>query len=617
MAAIVILGLIMIGVGPTLFAQDNDAVTWQTIQIERNTAPGTYLTFQPPSTTITPYKIVWPSVGPGNSYVFVGRLAGPDSVVLDGTLSSQYILELVSSGQLNIRRSLLSLSPGSPIAVPGYIANDFQGGRTSGSQTALGDRSVILGGASNLVNGSKGALGGGNGNTVNSTNDVIVGGQNNLVNSSDGGIVGGSNNLVNANDGAVFGGYSNTNNANCGVVYGGYSNLVNANQAFVGGGYDNTNNGDDGVIFGGYKITANGTHCIAFGGWQNTVNSSNEAVCMGGQNNTANGNHVFIGAGSNITINSGQSVAFSGANLTLNGNQVVCLGGLQNQVLGSQNTLLGGQTNSISGSGQMSIGGGYSNQTSANYSVVAGGQNNKVTSQYSTIIGGNGGTVSTYNTLLFSGNGSNDISISTYYTFVTRNTDLVMACNDNAPRTLKFFESYGSTGAYPGGSTNFVGFKGPDSISGNSNNEYILPDRIQTSLPRALGIASSPAPTTSTATTEWAGGITLYTVTAVDANGATTNLSAANLSTDQPVKLNPNNTPANRRITLSNGGTDGFVVTLYVRNATAANGVRIKGTDANLALMGGADVDLNQNDSISLIWDNASTKWIEIGRSAN
>lgn len=617
MAALALIVLTMADVGPELHAQDDDAVTWQTLQIERNDAPGTYITFQPPTTPITPYKIMWPNAGLGNSYVFVGRLAGPDSVVLGTTLSSQYILELVSMGQKNIRRALITLSPGSPVSVPGYIANDFQSGRTSSGQTALGDRSVILGGYGSTATGSRSAIGGGNGNLTNSTNDVIVGGTNNKVNSSDGGIVGGANNLVNANDAVTFGGYGNTANSNASAVLGGYSNLTNANQAFVGGGYDNTNNGDAAVLFGGYQNTTNGTHAIAVGGWKNTVNSTNEAICMGGMNNSINGNHVFLGGGGSNTINSDQCVLFGGVNQSISGNQCVLLGGRQNQILGSQNVILGGQTNSISGSGQMAIGGGYANQTSANYTAVLGGRANAVQSQYSTVIGGYNGTINAQNSLMFSGSGSNSMSVLTAATFTARNVDLVIANNDNTPRVLKFFESYGSTGSYPGANTNYVGFKAPDATDGGNDNQYILPDRIQITLPRSFAIAASPAPTATTATTEWAAGGKAYSVTSVNANGATTNLSAANLSNDQPIKINPNDTPANRRLTLANGATDGFVVTIYIRNATATNGVRIKGTDANLALLGGADVDLDQNDSISLIWDNTSTKWIEIGRSVN
>lgn len=615
MATAVLLGTMLSSVGSNLFAQENDVRTWQSFRVERNSAPGTYITFEPPPTIITPYTIMWPPEGPNAQYVFVGRRVGPDSVVLDGTLSSQYILELVSSGQLNIRRASLALEPGSPQATPGYDSHDFQGSRTSSGQTANGDRTVIMGGAANSATGSKCANGGGNGNATTGNNGVVVGGQNNANTGSDGAALGGTNNSVTSNDGVVFGGFDNDCTGNRGVSLGGNGNSVTGNQGFTGGGFGNSNTGDNGTLFGGYQNKTTGTHCVLWGGWTNTVTSSNEATITGGYNNTATGNHVFIGAGSNNNVFTGQGVAFSGANLSVAGNQCLALGGRQNQTSGSQNIMFGGQANIFGGNVQMTIGGGYANNPKANGAVILGGQSNTVSGQYSTIMGGSAGTVSTYNTLLYAGNG-NPMTIATYQVAVAQNVDLVMATNDNTPRLFKFFESYGSTGNYPGASTNYVGFKAPDALNGSSDNVYTLPDRIQTSLPRGLAIAGSPAPTNSSATTEWAS-VRLYNVTAVNATGATTALTAGNLSSDQPVRLNPNNTPANRRVTLANGATNGFVVTLYVKNATATNGIRLKATDANLALAGGADADLDVDDSISFIWDNTSTKWIEIGRSVN
>ncbi len=263
----------------------------------------------------------------------------------------------------------------------------------------------------------------------------------------------------------------------------------------------------------------------------------------------------------------------------------------------------------------MAIGGGQSNQTQANYTAVNGGHTNIVQQQYSTILGGTNGTLNAQNGLLFNA-GSNAITLGTTATALLNNVDIWIAGNEGTPRQVRFYEQYGSTGAYPAATTNFVAFRGPNSTLDEYDNTYTLPDRIQTSLPRALAIAASPAPTTTEATTEWAS-TQLYAVTTVAATGTPTTISAANLNVDQPVKINPNNTPANRRIILSNGTTDGMVVTLYVYNATAGNGIRLLATDTNLALAGGANVDLDQNDSISFVWDNTSTKWIEIGRSAN
>lgn len=612
--AIILLGAGMIVHVSHAVAQ-NSEVTWQTFRIERNADPGKYITFEPPSTPISPYSITWPASGPGSGLLFISQLASPDSVLLTGAISTDQLIEVQSIWQMNIRRKAIILEGGGPQATPGYVASDFQGSRTGG-QTATGDRSIIMGGSSNAVSASVGAIGGGQGNAVSGTSSAILGGSANAVSGYAAGILGGTSNAVSATRGVLMSGYDNAVSGHAGVVLGGSDNAVSANQGFLGGGASNANSGDNATLFGGYDNATSGTHAILFGGWHNSVSSTNEATLIGGMNNAVSGNNTFVGAGYNNAVSSDQVAVFGGMNNTASGNQSTLLGGRQNQISGSQGTIMGGQANRAAGGSRVTIGGGRENQSSSNYATLNGGYNNTISAQYGTIMGGQNATYSGQDGLLFNGS-SRAFSVSTTGIFAINNTDIWIANNNGTPTAVRFYEAQSGTGAFPAAATAYVGFTAPSSTAGSSDNTYTMPGSIVTTAGRkGLVISASPAPTTTTASTEWSV-LKAYTVTGVTATAATTNIAAASLNADQPVKINPNNTPANRRITLSNGSTDGMVVTLYVYNATAGNGVRLYGADANLALAGAANADLNQLDSITLVWDNTSTKWIEIGRSAN
>jgi hypothetical protein len=79
------------------------------------------------------------------------------------------------------------------------------------------------------------------------------------------------------------------------------------------------------------------------------------------------------------------------------------------------------------------------------------------------------------------------------------------------------------------------------------------------------------------------------------------------------LRLDGNAVPANRTVTLNNGTSDGQL--LVIRGvAFGANGVEL--LDAgNLRLTG--DSQLNNNDTIILIWDATSAVWIEVARRNN
>jgi len=85
------------------------------------------------------------------------------------------------------------------------------------------------------------------------------------------------------------------------------------------------------------------------------------------------------------------------------------------------------------------------------------------------------------------------------------------------------------------------------------------------------------------------------------------------------LRVTSDNVPANRRTSLSNGVTNGMLLTMrVVSNAPGTNpdrGIRLRATDANLRLAGNADYDMQQADSIMLVWDDVDQIWIEVGRT--
>lgn len=605
------------GTALCVMAQDTDIRTFQSFRIERDGgAPASTILFTTPTTAITPYSLIWPYDPPTAGSVLVTN-GSTTPFMLSWSLPTGSLLEIESSGSRNLRRSSSTLSPGSPAGVPGYVANDFQAGRTSASQTASGDRSTILGGASNTASGSKAAVGGGLGNSAGSTTDVAVGGTGNSVNSSEGGILGGTNNTVSSNDGTIIGGSGNSSSSNRGFIGGGTGNTMTSNQAFIGGGSGNNNTGDNAGIFGGYQNTVTGTHATALGGMNNTVNSTNRATLAGGDNNNASSNYSFVGGGSGNTSSSSGTVVFGGTGNSVTNQYGTIVGGASNSVSNGYGFIGGGQSNVVSAFARGSIFGGQSNTAGADNVTLLGGQNGSVTGAGSVVMGGRALTLSAADQAGFNGAGVTT-SFATANEFLVANADIWIANNDGTPREARLFENYGTNGAFPGANTNYVAFNAPSATANDYDNTYTLPDRTG-AVSDLLTIAAAPAPTTTSAATTWAAAPINYRSSATAINADLTTIAGAVMDNVEFVRVTSNNTPVNRRTSLSNGVTNGMLLTMrVVSSAPGPNpdrGIRLRATDANLRLAGNADYDMQQGDTVMLVWDDADQIWIEVGRT--
>jgi hypothetical protein len=70
-------------------------------------------------------------------------------------------------------------------------------------------------------------------------------------------------------------------------------------------------------------------------------------------------------------------------------------------------------------------------------------------------------------------------------------------------------------------------------------------------------------------------------------------------------------TAATRNVTLSDGLAVGQILIIHCHG----NPIRLKDSDLNLELKGTADLDMAQDDTLSLIWDGV--EWVETCRSDN
>jgi hypothetical protein len=192
----------------------------------------------------------------------------------------------------------------------------LQSSRSSATQVASGNYSVITGGVDNTASGVYSVVGGGYVNTASAQYSVVGGG-------------------------AV-----NTASAHTSVVGGGGSNTASGIASFVGGGYGNTASEYYSVVGGGWVNTASGYTSVVGGGWINTA-SEQYSVVGGGAYNAASGSYSVVG------------------------------GGAYNAASGSYSVVGGGFANVASG-GASFVGGGAYNTASGDYSAIPGGHNLRV-----------------------------------------------------------------------------------------------------------------------------------------------------------------------------------------------------------------------------------------------
>ena len=81
------------------------------------------------------------------------------------------------------------------------------------------------------------------------------------------------------------------------------------------------------------------------------------------------------------------------------------------------------------------------------------------------------------------------------------------------------------------------------------------------------------------------------------------------------LRLTPDGPPVQRVITLGNGAVDGQQLVLRVLTPNAAFGVRLIDAAGNLELSG--DADLQNSDTMVLLWDATTQQWLELSRRNN
>ena len=179
----------------------------------------------------------------------------------------------------------------------GTYATDWQKKRSSATNVASGNYSVIGGGESNRASEVYATISGGFLNTVTGNRGTVAGGQENQASSA---------------YTFVGGGKSNTASLTSAAVVGGQSNTASSFYSFVGGGESNeAKTSSYATCVGGNLNDATGQYSFAGGGVSNTASGTGSSI-SGGNTNTASGNYSFIGGGLGNTTNGSFSAIFGG-----------------------------------------------------------------------------------------------------------------------------------------------------------------------------------------------------------------------------------------------------------------------------------------------------------------
>ncbi len=254
---------------------------------------------------------------------------------------------------------------------PGATGSAIVSGNGQGINSTA-NRSGILSGLRNFIDGNNGGIGSGNDNRIFNSSGCFIGSgsTNRIVDSSDGSIVGsGSDNTVFTGNLRGFIGSGSNNEIQDGadaVIVGGNDNILGAN-----------NNSDYSMLGGGQDNEVDATHSLILGGQENVIlTSNNHNLIVGGGGS---------GVGNSITGVSSHSLIVGGRSNLINT--------ITNF---SSNSIVGGNNNSInvlSGEGFNNfIGGGDSNQIttpasetdSANYNIIVGGEDNIIRTDLAT-----------------------------------------------------------------------------------------------------------------------------------------------------------------------------------------------------------------------------------------
>lgn len=159
--------------------------------------------------------------------------------------------------------------------------------------------------------------------------------------------------------------------------------------------------------------------------------------------------------------------------------------------------------------------------------------------------------------------------------------------------------------------TNYVAFKAPDAILHSTT--YTLPSAIGNA-GQFLRIAATPAPTSNTATLEWATVAASGSPQVEDFHVPADNTAINQGANTTYIRLDTDGPAVDRTTTIANGSTDGQVLVLRCEADDAADGVQL--LDAGNMRLNGV-FNMTNDDTITLIWDADDNAWIETSRQIN
>jgi hypothetical protein len=164
------------------------------------------------------------------------------------------------------------------------------------------------------------------------------------------------------------------------------------------------------------------------------------------------------------------------------------------------------------------------------------------------------------------------------------------------------WEESGSNG------NNYVAFRADTLL--NANYTYTLPDTVGPA-GYVLSIASTPAPTATTAQMQW---VPVVAAPSVETFNVTAdNQAIGQAGTTTFLRLVSDGVANARTVTLANGTTQGHVMVIRaIGNGSAAYGVELQ-DGGNLQLSG--NFNMNDGDTMTLVWDGGT--WYETSRRNN
>jgi hypothetical protein len=306
----------------------------------------------------------------------------------------------------------------------GANAVDFQTARTSASQVASAQFSVVSGGYRNTANGYNSTVSGGDLNSSSSTYTFIGGGGGNSANQSHSVIVGGNVNTAAGYFNIIGGGSTNSGTS---------ASAVTTQSATMNGTTAVTLSGSNGSIKVGQYITgtsiAFNTYVAAISGTSLTLSQvasgsststlsfyTPHGVVVGGGNNQATGSYSFIGGGGDAGTAGNRNVASGDWSVVVGGNVVRATGkwstaggGVGNLASGEASVVVGGGSYGGGGSGNTAsstssfVGAGYGNTANGYCSTVVGGTGNVASNNFSFVGGGAGNSANTAGTAILGG----------------------------------------------------------------------------------------------------------------------------------------------------------------------------------------------------------------------